>query len=262
MDHRRICAGALRAFESACLSNFYLHHKVFRSGMMHDDGRRALLRLQQETVVSFTPMFSSGRSSANSFVWSSRFGHAGYPNYSATRDISGERDRECAASPRRAMPSSGECPMRQLSQRLGRFHAQPMQVEVLGVLSAFEKLLRLVRCDAADGHARHTEHVHLPLLAGRKKSEMHSLRPPPAAGRGSAQLRQAWVCPASSLRATRRRSTSLPLPWHGSIRRRPSARTIPAAITSSSSFSGSAGTSSPPAVRNLPARPSSVATGS
>ena len=73
------------------------------------------------------------------------------------RDISGGRDRGFAANLRRQCRVLDESLVPTLGQRFGRFHAQAMQVEVLGVLSPFEKLMRLVRGWSpmvTQGHAR------------------------------------------------------------------------------------------------------------
>ena len=178
----------------------------------------------RKPVVSRTPIFSSGWSSANSLVWSSRFG---------TRRIAERISRaaillvEQIANVRRIFARDAQLFAHLLVQIFGQgfggFHAQPVQIEILGVLSGFEQLLRLYRCPGAHCDQRQPDHIHLSRrLLGAKKSEMESLRPSRWRGKVKRKSSPVYAVPALCPAHTRSRRCLRSAP--GNIRKPPSAR--------------------------------------
>src|SRR5271170_8134477 len=62
-------------------------------------------------------------------------------------------------------------------QRLSRFHAQPVQVQISRVLAPFKQMLCLDRCFGPDRDQREPEHIH---LSGRlRHEEVRDAQPSP-----------------------------------------------------------------------------------
>ncbi len=127
-----------------------LNHKIFRAGMVDHDGRSGLLRLQQE---------AGGQAHADIFFRMEQREQLGLVLQIGTCRIAERIARaaillvEQIANVRRIFSRDAQLLAHLLveifGQGFGGLDAEPVQVEVLGVLPGFEELLRFYRCPGA-----------------------------------------------------------------------------------------------------------------
>src|SRR5271157_3540095 len=189
----------------------------------------------RKPVVRCTPMVSSGCSSAKSFVWSSRLGHAGYPKeYREPRYFWWNRPRICGESSP-AMPNSSRMRLCDNSASASADSTlSPCTYRYLvysppsnSFCVSCEAIAPMVTHDIASTSMR----SH---LFGSRKSEMHSPRPSRWRGNVNRSVSGGTASPCFQPSGRLYTMTSLPSPCAPKYPYTTFGSNQPAAITSSS----------------------------
>ena len=147
-----------------------LHHKILSPGMMHHQCRSTLLWLQKKSRSQPHPniLLRAKQSKQLRLIFQIRASwipkRIPRPAILLMKQIANRRSI-LARNPQ-LLPHSL---MMQLCQSLGGFYAQPMQIQILRILSTLKQLLSLNRSLCPDSNQRKSNHIHLPRSFGGKE---------------------------------------------------------------------------------------------